>query len=1048
MPTINSPVSNQHNENVIKIVEMGFTKDQAIDALKNCNDDVERSIEWIFKNSLDDELDDLPSPPPLDDLTEDNTVFSSNRNVNMNDVDDFDSIKTSSSPIGDFSFPIASNNDPIPLPYNNGPVLYGADTNSKFEDDLTKAIEASLREKSIYDVEPVIPIERLRTDQTIPVGLKNIGNTCYVNSLVQTYFFIPRFRKLILEFKTENIKSESIRQLQRLFAHLVLSERKYVDPSSLVNAMNNEGVRIKIGDQEDVGEFNDQFLTKLEEVIVKNNNEETNVVKDFFYGQGVDVYDSTEDDGTSVQVVTQNEFCNLIVNVSDAITDLYSSLDAYTSQETVDFTTEKSFKTKAVKSTWFKRLPPNLIIQLQRTCYDEKNKSASKILTPLTFPEKLYVDRYLEENKAVTLSKRAHVSQLTSEISSLQEKLNNYRNWQGTPVGIEKMLTGTILYLNQHSESLEKDRLQQIVDVLNQAQEDVKKATQSLEERIVQLKNEADHYFDDLDKREYSLHSILVHDGNANSGHYWAYMRVGEEWYKFNDMNVTLISKDEVMKVSSGKAESSACAYCLIYVEESLQNLTDAEYWKNMPSQELSFEVQRDNDLLQRQIFEYEQELNQRRYEEVQQFTFNFEQRIREIENIARSPSNTYQFNISDHEYECIRSFPQYLYAIDQINAAHFYVADQVHMKMFNHSIYHFDHEQPDQVGRHNDLMRSIQLDRVHPLADPLKIQLERSYDEFIAATRIYESALSQLTQQDFLRAYQQLLVALYMDQRIDKKLSRDELIRTLLAITICQSFVQMLQQILKYPQQIIADLKILTFAVSTCWDVSEWVDQFLEINLIQTLHKFLSNHQSLLVSELNKEHYDQVFLIESELKNTPHYKLLHDSLNHITRKKLKKDMLMIKLSGRPQHDEFMRSRHLVYGSESNQKLPSQLAYAIKSGLNQLCQQWRSHFSYVSNTTRYRYDDDDGGVDDLEYRDDDDDEAMMSDDLEIVNGQVVLSDDDDGDEQQQLRQDMEQIGVVDDVSAAEPQRSDSEGDGARVKKQQQVGPTTRVVSPQ
>ncbi len=33
--------------------------------------------------------------------------------------------------------------------------------------------------------------------------------------------------------------------------------------------------------------------------------------------------------------------------------------------QTVDFTTENAYRTSAVKSTWFKRLPPNLIIQLQ-----------------------------------------------------------------------------------------------------------------------------------------------------------------------------------------------------------------------------------------------------------------------------------------------------------------------------------------------------------------------------------------------------------------------------------------------------------------------------------------------------------------------------------------------------------------------------------------------------------------------------------------------------------------------------------------------------------
>jgi len=31
-----------------------------------------------------------------------------------------------------------------------------------------------------------------------PAGLKNVGNTCYVNSLLQAYYAIPSFRRAVL----------------------------------------------------------------------------------------------------------------------------------------------------------------------------------------------------------------------------------------------------------------------------------------------------------------------------------------------------------------------------------------------------------------------------------------------------------------------------------------------------------------------------------------------------------------------------------------------------------------------------------------------------------------------------------------------------------------------------------------------------------------------------------------------------------------------------------------------------------------------------------
>jgi len=81
---------------------------------------------------------------------------------------------------------------------------------------------------------------------------------------------------------------------------------------------------------------------------------------------------------------------------------------------------------------------------------------------------------------------------------------------------------------------------------------------------------------------------VLVHDGMAGSGHYWAYVkgqrgegreegpggntaqeqggeaRRGGCWRKFSDMNVTEVDEDEVWSVSRG-GTAHASAYCLIY---------------------------------------------------------------------------------------------------------------------------------------------------------------------------------------------------------------------------------------------------------------------------------------------------------------------------------------------------------------------------------------------------------------------------------------------------------------------------------------------------
>ena len=71
---------------------------------------------------------------------------------------------------------------------------------------LQKALEASLKAQDGYSTvtnEPLKPEDRKR-EAGVPCGLKNIGNTCYFNSLLQAYYNIPGLVKPILEFKDDD----------------------------------------------------------------------------------------------------------------------------------------------------------------------------------------------------------------------------------------------------------------------------------------------------------------------------------------------------------------------------------------------------------------------------------------------------------------------------------------------------------------------------------------------------------------------------------------------------------------------------------------------------------------------------------------------------------------------------------------------------------------------------------------------------------------------------------------------------------------------------
>jgi ubiquitin carboxyl-terminal hydrolase 25 len=54
--------------------------------------------------------------------------------------------------------------------------------------------------------------------------------------------------------------------LSKLFASMIMANRKYVDPTAVLTAVTDDyGNPVLIGEQRDIGEFNLNFLERIEE---------------------------------------------------------------------------------------------------------------------------------------------------------------------------------------------------------------------------------------------------------------------------------------------------------------------------------------------------------------------------------------------------------------------------------------------------------------------------------------------------------------------------------------------------------------------------------------------------------------------------------------------------------------------------------------------------------------------------------------------------------------------------------------------------------------
>lgn len=114
----------------------------------------------------------------------------------------------------------------------------------------------------------ITPLEAEKS-RTGYVGLRNLGNTCYMNSLFQQFFMIDDFRENILQVSTlkdENGNNETVLyHFQLIMQALKSSQKAYYEAKGLCKVFKNmEGNPINVVEQMDVDEFFSNLLEKIE----------------------------------------------------------------------------------------------------------------------------------------------------------------------------------------------------------------------------------------------------------------------------------------------------------------------------------------------------------------------------------------------------------------------------------------------------------------------------------------------------------------------------------------------------------------------------------------------------------------------------------------------------------------------------------------------------------------------------------------------------------------------------------------------------------------
>ncbi|XP_051788236.1 ubiquitin carboxyl-terminal hydrolase 28 isoform X3 [Erpetoichthys calabaricus] len=543
------------------------------------------------------------------------------------------------------------------------------------ERDLNRALEASVAESKAcvkrkrceaWGDNSLNPTDWIRQNDW-PVGMKNVGNTCWFSAVIQSLFHLPQFRKLVLNYSVpqsilENCKNQRVKrniafmqELRCLFALMVGTNRKFVDPSAAVELLKDAFRTTEA--QQDVSEFTHKLLDWLEDAFqltADGNNpagKQENPMVQLFYGTFLA---ERIHNGKTLSNIERFGQYPLQVNGFDSLHEclegamVEGEIEALHSDQTIHSSQER----------WFSKLPPVLTFELSRFEFNQSLGRPEKIHKKLEFPQVIYMDRYLHKNMELTHTKRKEVKTLKEQMIFLQKRLESYLSYGSGPTKypLADMLqyvlefastqptnlpptqniriaappqnetitlaTETPLELTSLAEtetltsqvdnqvtspacqripgfkpfthcntttdappypaphSVTEEELIFIKSCLQRWRREVEQNIQELKDNIETIKNTLENIYSDdqFCQVPYRLHAILVHEGQASAGHYWAYIfdHEAKRWLKYNDISVTESSWDELERDSFGGMKN-ASAYCLMYIDDNLPNLIAEE---------------------------------------------------------------------------------------------------------------------------------------------------------------------------------------------------------------------------------------------------------------------------------------------------------------------------------------------------------------------------------------------------------------------------------------------------------------------------------------
>ncbi|GFV97051.1 ubiquitin carboxyl-terminal hydrolase 14 [Trichonephila clavipes] len=420
-------------------------------------------------------------------------------------------------------------------------------SNIKLKDGMTVLLMGTKEELPQEPVVKTVFMEdmsdhELATALELPPGLTNLGNTCYMNATIQCLKTVPELREALKKFSGNITSGNSIvpaqsitAGLRDLYAAMDVCGADY-QPIILLQVLhmafprfaekNDHGTFM----QQDANECWTEIMRMLQQKLSAVSNAEgsdeaaaasqhTNFIDQFFGGtfdSALKCIESEEEPETHLKENFLQLSCFISADVKFMLTGLKQRMQETLTKYSSVLSRDAQFK----KTSKISRLPTYLTIQFVRFFYKEKESINAKILKDVKFSLDLDMFELCSE-------------ELQAKLTPMREKFKEYED--------------------KKVEEAQKAKL----------------VPQEPPQKTERKKKTFPYCFkDDIGSNNsgyYELKGVLTHKGrSSSSGHYVAWIRrKKDEWFKCDDDTVSMITSEEILKLSGGG--DWHCAYLLLY---------------------------------------------------------------------------------------------------------------------------------------------------------------------------------------------------------------------------------------------------------------------------------------------------------------------------------------------------------------------------------------------------------------------------------------------------------------------------------------------------